>query len=240
MSRNRLLVVEDDPSQRLVIQSILETECSLEIVGSIEVAKERILTQTFDFFLLDIMLEDGSGIELAQFIRSLKNHKITPIIFLTSRQDISTKVQGFELGADDYIVKPVDPQELKVRVRSRLKRHKDLAASSESLQVGDLLFDLGTQRISSIATSTQPSVEMNLTPIEFKLLLYLARNQGSPLTREEILQHVWGKTTHVMDRSVDTYVATLRKKLGDRGSYIKSVHGVGYRFQPPEPLKNAA
>lgn len=242
MSRNRLLIVEDEPSQRMVIQSILETEYSLEIVGSFEVAKERILTQAFDLFLLDIMLEDGSGIELARFLRGLKLHKTTPVIFLSSREDVSSKVEGFDVGADDYIVKPVDPKELKARIASKLRRDRAIKEPQEFVQYGDLVFDLQNQRISCHEQgSTSEEPEVTLTPIEFKLLLYLARQQGEALTREQILHHVWGKSTHVMDRSVDTYVATLRRKLGSRSFYIKSVHGIGYRFLAPEvELKSAA
>lgn len=232
MSRNRLLIVEDEPSQRMIIQSILETDYALEIVGSFEVAKERILTQNFDLFLLDIMLEDGSGLDLARFLRGLKQHRTTPIIFLSAKEDVNSKIEGFDVGADDYIVKPVDPKELKVRINSKLRRYQDYKEPNEYVQFGELIFDIQNQRVSCQDHQAEGGVrEFNLTPIEFKLLLLLARQEGNALKREEILAQVWGKQTHVMDRSVDTYVASLRRKLGNKSFYIKSVHGIGYRFQ---------
>ena len=109
---------------------------------------------------------------------------------------------------------------------------------TESFQVGDLVFNLETQRIT--CQSKDLTSEMELTPLEFKLLVYMARNEGLALSRDDILRSVWGKATHVMDRSVDTYVASLRKKLGERGPYIKSVHGVGYRFETPSSANKQA
>lgn len=118
----RILVVENESSQRLVLQSILETEWALEIVGTVELARERLLMSSFDLFVLDIRLPDGNGLKLAQYIRSLKSYKFTPIVFLTNRKEQRTVAPEFQVDGESYVSKPIDPRALRSHINERLEK----------------------------------------------------------------------------------------------------------------------
>lgn len=228
MSLPRVLLVEDERSHQLVIESALGGTYEMIVVSSAQEARRMLREGRFDLLLLDIILADGYGYDVCTFAKGLPQYRHTPVVFLTALADVQHKVHGFELGADDYVVKPCDPVELRARLDSKLKKYKEFE-SRDSFATGDLVFDFEKQMVNVKGDDGQ---DLDLTPLEFRLLTYLARNQSQALTREQILENVWGKTTHVMDRSVDTYIAALRRKLGSRSKYIKSVHGVGYRFVP--------
>ncbi|MCB0420069.1 MAG: response regulator transcription factor [Bdellovibrionales bacterium] len=222
-----LLVVEDEAAHRLIIEKALASHYTLTMASSFNEGLHVIKEGKFDGFLFDIMLGDGNGFDLLAEARKIKALRHKPIIFLTSRTEVSSKVLGFNLGADDYIVKPCNPEELRVRIDSKIKKFKDMAEHPVDIIYGPLLFNFEMQ----VVTDNETGKKLDLTPLEFKLLYFLASHNEEAQTREEILEAVWGNSTNVSDRSVDTYVASLRKKLGEHSKVIKSVHGVGYSYQ---------
>lgn len=233
MDKPRILIVEDEVSHQLLIQKALEGQFEICLASTYAEAKTLIERESFDLFLLDIMLDEHDGFELCAQIKAFEKHKMMPIIFLSSRAEVTSKVLGFTLGADDYIVKPCDPMELRARIVSKLKRNQEMEKQERHLEVGDLLFHVDQQKI-EVKPGAGEESPFELTPLEFKLMYYLARHQDHVLSRNQILDNVWGQSTNVLDRTVDTYIAALRKKLGVRAKYIRSVHGVGYRFSPEE------
>jgi len=235
--RAKLLVVEDEAPHRLLVRRSLETGHDLTFASSVKEALEIITDHSFDLFILDIMLPDGDGFELLKQIRAHDHLKAAPVLFLTAREDISSKLKGFSLGGDDYVTKPCDPLELQARIDAKVRRLQN-GQSSSQIRVAGLIMDTARQAVS--VEQNGKSVKLDLTPLEFRLLLYMARRPDQPLTREEILKEVWGDNTHVLARSVDSYVAALRKKLGERSRFIRSVHGVGYRFSVPATFNKAS
>lgn len=236
MSQKRILFVEDELAHQLIIKKALQGHYEYHVASSYQEALKYLNQHQYDLFLLDVMLGDGLGFDLVYSIRSHETHGGQPIMFLTSRDDISSKVKGFSLGADDYVTKPCDPRELRARIDSKIGKVGDAPVASE-YRIGSLCFSFETQL--AYVNFQEEETELDLTPIEYKLLYFFARHHDEALTREKILDQVWGQNTHVMIRSVDTYVAGVRKKLKSYGIQIKSVHGVGYRIQFAEDLKSA-
>lgn len=227
MSNPRVLVIEDELAHRLVIEKALRDHYELLFAESYGRAKELIHTESYDLVLLDIMLDESDGYQLCADIKNSPGLQQKPIIFLSGRSEVNSKVLGFHLGADDYIVKPCDPLELRARVSSKIRRSHDQQQGPQNFMVADWNFRWDRQTL-EFSGEAQP---VELTPLEFKLLFYLARHQEQPFSRGQILNEVWGSGTHVLERTVDTFVAAIRKKLGARGKAIRSVHGVGYKFQ---------
>jgi DNA-binding response OmpR family regulator len=226
MKTPKILVVEDYKEHVDLIISSLGEGYNITWVATMADTMRAVDDGNFDLFLLDIMLPDGDGYQICTHLKAQAKTKDTPIIFLSSKKEVTDKVIGFSLGAEDYIVKPCAPLELKARVDSKL-RH---AVRSDTLVLPGLQFNFLTQKVTLRDASGVHEIE--LTPREYKLLTFMAHNTDAVLSREQILKSVWGKSMHVSDRSIDTHVAALRKKLGSCSHYIKSVHGTGYRFVP--------
>ncbi len=154
------------------------------------------------------------------------------VIFLTAKDETSAKVLGLSLGAEDYIVKPFEAQELKARVEVRLKKNLTSKQKAQVLQRGPVEIQIASQRV-SITNPAGQRQSLDLTPLEFKVLLTLASREDRVFSREELLNLAWSDNTHVTDRSIDTHIYSLRKKLGEYSSCIEAVYGQGYRFITP-------
>ena len=228
MSLPKVLLVEDEEAHRLVIKKALQGHCDLIVAKTFQEGATQLETGDYELFILDIMLGDGDGFDLCARIRKMDKYRRTPVIFLTAKAEVSSKVLGFTLGADDYIVKPCDPSELRARLDSKIRWSRELQEGEKILVQGPFSFHIEMQRIDVEKNGQSETLEF--TPLEFKLLYYLASHKDHILSRDQILDAVWGKTTNVLDRSVDTYIAALRRKLGPYKDVIKSVHGVGYKF----------
>jgi two-component system, OmpR family, phosphate regulon response regulator PhoB len=174
--------------------------------------------------LLDLMLPDMPGTEVFRRLRREPATLKTPIVMVTARGDEIDRVVGFELGADDYIVKPFSTRELVLRVRAILRRTQLKEANPERLDVGPYAIDLDAHRVWSHGT------EVDLTAIEFKLLATLIIRAGRVQSRQKLLEDVWDITATIETRTVDTHVKRLRQKIDDDGRWIQTVRGVGYRF----------
>jgi two-component system alkaline phosphatase synthesis response regulator PhoP len=223
----RILVVEDERLLALGLEDDLKLEgYDVEIQADGESAARRARAQPFDLIILDVMLPRKDGFEVCRELRRAGVH--TPVILLTAKTQESDKVLGLEIGADDYVTKPFSPRELRARVKAMLRRAS--LAGGEAPQVfrfGDAEADFTR---GELRRSGRP-VEM--TPREFKLLSAFIRNRGRVLTRERLLDDVWGQATFVTDRVIDTHVTNLRKKIEPdpaKPAYLVSVRGLGYRF----------
>jgi DNA-binding response OmpR family regulator len=220
----RILVVEDESAIAFGLQLDLKGEgYDVEIASDGESALRRTREENFDLILLDVMLPRKDGFEVCRELR-LGGAK-TPIIMLTAKTQEAEKVMGLELGADDYVTKPFSPRELRARVKAALRR--TVEDESQTYRFGDFEVDFGR---GELRRSAKP---VELTALEFKLLAAFIRNRGRLLSRNQLLDLVWGHDTFVTDRVVDNHVVALRKKIEPERSqprYLLSVRGMGYRF----------
>ncbi len=223
-----ILIVEDSEEHRLQIERALSGLYQLNWATSMEEAFAKLSARPYDLYLLDVVLPDGDGYQLCQWLRTHLEHKNKPIIFLSSRSEVGDRIHGLRLGAEDYICKPFDPEELKARIEVKFRHFQD----STSLRFGAMQIDLLAQKV--LMNRGHQSEELSLTPREYRILALLARNPNITLTRDQIMKEVWGEGVHITDRSVDTHIASLRKKLGELSHYIRSIHGKGYMMSAPD------
>ena len=171
------------------------------------------------------MLPDGSGLDLCRELKQDKSLSSMPVIILTAKDDEVDKVVGFELGADDYVTKPFSVRELILRVKAVLKRGERKSDNIEvQRQFGELKIDVDSHEV------FVNDEQVNLTALEFKLLRQLVDRRGRVQSRDQLLSDVWGYSSDVTTRTVDTHIKRLREKLGDMGKYVQTIRGVGYKF----------
>ena len=227
---NKVLVIEDEPDIRKTLEYNLSREGYIvEGCGSIEEAKALLENPNFSIILLDLMLPDGSGLDLCKQIKSNPETNEIPILILTAKDDEVDKVVGFELGADDYVTKPFSVRELILRVKAILKRNTK--TSNPSNQTHEINRNFGSLKMN--VESHEVSIndeEIILTALEFKLLRQLVERRGRVQTRDQLLEDVWGYSSNITTRTVDTHIKRLREKLCSMGKYIQTIRGVGYKF----------
>jgi two-component system response regulator ResD len=235
MNKVKILVIDDEVNMRNLL-SIFLTKDGLEVTESKNgpEALDILAKKSFDLIILDVMMPYMDGWEVCQKIRENLN---TPILMLTARSETKDKIQGLNLGADDYLVKPFDQEELIARVFALLRRTSTEQTTTKESAVqsyGDIKID---------KEGRQVQVEdqfVDLTPKEFELLVILATNQGRALSREILLENVWGHDFYGDNRTVDTHVKNIREKLRQAGLSavpIQTVWGVGYKFVVMEEQK---
>jgi two-component system phosphate regulon response regulator PhoB len=219
----RVLIVDDDPDiQGLVSYNLSQAGFRVTNAATGSAALESVREQPPDLIILDIMLPDLDGLEVCRTLRTRASSRRIPIIMLTARTEESDRVVGFELGADDYVMKPFSPRELVLRVKSIFRRVGE--DRTDVLRIGKLqLFPQRRQVLSGSRTIT-------LTAKEFELLHELMRARGNVLSREVLMDKVWGYHSQATSRTLDTHVRRLREKLGDEAIYLETVHKVGYRM----------
>ena len=219
----RVLIVDDDPDiQRLVSYNLSQAGFHVTTASSGRTALETVQQHPPDLIILDIMMPDIDGMEVCRTLRQRENSRRIPIIMLTARADEIDRVVGFELGADDYVMKPFSPRELVLRVKSIFRRVGE--QKTETLCVGKI--QLLPQRRQVIIDKQ----EVVLTAKEFDLLHELMQARGNVLTREFLMDKVWGYHGDATSRTLDTHVRRLREKLGDEGDMVETVRSVGYRI----------
>ena len=222
----KILIIEDEPDIRKNLEYNLSREgYSVLTAASIGEAEQLIYSNNLSLILLDLMLPDGSGLDLCKKMKSDPDMQNLPIIILTAKDDEVDKVVGFELGADDYVTKPFSVRELILRIKAVLKRgesKKDIVEIDR--QFGDLKIDIDSHEV------FVDGELVNLTALEFKLLIQLVDRRGRVQSREQLLADVWGYSAEVTTRTVDTHIKRLREKLGTMGKYVQTIRGVGYKF----------
>jgi len=223
--KQRILVVDDEPDLlELVRVNLAQAGFEVETAATGRKALDCVRRSAPDLVVLDLMLPDLPGTDVCRELRSDPEFARLPIIMLTARADEVDRVVGFELGADDYVTKPFSPRELTLRVRAILRRRSAHVDEVEPFQHGGLRVDSERHRC------FVENVEVELTAKEFELLKHLLRRPGRVLTRDQLLDGVWGHDVTVTTRTIDTHVKRLREKLGSAGAMIETVRGIGYRF----------
>jgi len=223
MEKSKILYAEDDKTIAFLIQDSLESYYDINCYSDGRSALDAFNTQSFDICLLDIMMPELNGFELAQQIRD-KNSEI-PIIFISAKALKEDRIKGLKLGADDYLVKPFSIEELILKIEVFLKRTKRTDASPLKYKVGRYDFDPKNYTLQDAENS------ITLTQRESELLLYFIRNKNMVLKRQDILKAIWGDDDYFMGRSLDVFISRLRKVLADEQNIlIENLHGIGFRF----------
>ncbi|HSG81841.1 MAG TPA: response regulator transcription factor [Gemmatimonadota bacterium] len=225
----QILVVEDEPDiAALVAYQLTHAGYRVRTASTGREALMAIDAEPPDLVVLDLMLPEVGGTEVLRTIRGRKQTQATPVILLTARAEEKDRLQGFELGADDYIAKPFSPRELVARVRAVLRRARqveDGASRGRVLRAGSLVVEVEAHRV------TVDGNDVNLTPKEFGLLRCLMERRGRIQSRQDLLEVVWETTADIETRTVDMHVGRLRTKLGAAGEQIETVRSFGYRFR---------
>jgi two-component system, OmpR family, alkaline phosphatase synthesis response regulator PhoP len=227
VSSTRLLLVEDEPGLLLALSDRLTAEgYSVETATDGLAAIARATGEPFDVIVLDVMLPGCDGFEVAKTVR--QQGILTPILMLTARTQVVDRVVGLKLGADDYLTKPFETIELLARLEALLRRApKESGVSLERYQFGDITVDVRKAEV------MQDGAAIELSAKEFQLLRYFIEHRGATISRDELLQEVWGYSSMPSTRTVDVHVAWLRQKLEPNArvpQYILTVHGLGYKF----------
>jgi two-component system phosphate regulon response regulator PhoB len=230
----RVLVIDDEPDLRqLITLNLRDAGFEVDSVGSGQAGLALAAKIKPAIIVLDLMLPDVPGTEVCKRVRADAALTDSAVLMLTARGDESDRVHGFEVGADDYVVKPFSVRELVMRVRALARRTADrraaraAAASDELHEWRGLSLDPVRHRV------TLDGAELPLRPLEFKLLQVLLENPGRVLSRSQLLEEVWGMSGDAASRTVDTHVRRLRERLGPYGDAIETVHGFGYRLREP-------
>ena len=227
----RILVVDDDHKiVRLLRASLEQAGYCVFVAYNGETALHTLRRERPDLVVLDLMLPDRDGWDVTRVMRGDPILAHTPIIMLTARVEHHDRIVGLELGADDYVTKPFHPGELLARIRAVLRRAQPGPASSRTIQVGEVLIDVQAHRVEVRRRAVR------LTPTEFGLLQALAEHRGHALTRLEMIENGLGYSYKGIERTVDSHIRNLRRKLAGAGApadLIETVFGVGYRLAPP-------
>ena len=226
----KILIVEDEPDVAELLAHHLRKEgFAVAIVGTGRAAFAAVKNESPALIVLDLMLPEISGLDLCRMIKSNPETENVPILMLSARIEEIDRVLGFELGADDYVVKPFSPRELVLRIRAILRR---LSQDREQvlLRVGELVLDRSRHEVRAA------NRVIDCTATEFKLLAILMEREGRVQERDRLLSDVWGYDSIIDTRTVDTHMRRLRDKLGPHGSYIETIRGFGYRLALQKPV----
>lgn len=220
---HRVLVVDDEePILELLKYNLEKSGYDVKTASdgfrAVEIAKKF----TPDLVLLDIMMPKMDGVETCRQLREIPDLQNTFIVFLTARSEEYSEVAAFDVGADDYITKPIKPRALMSRINALFRRDSKKNAPSSTITTGDLIIDRTSYTIKI------NNREINLPKKEFELLFFLAQNPNKVFSREDLLQNIWGSDVYVLARTVDVHIRKVREKIGD--DYITTVKGVGYKF----------
>jgi two-component system phosphate regulon response regulator PhoB len=221
----RILVIEDEPDiQQILDYNLREKGHKVFIAGKGEEGLRIAREKRPDLVLLDLMLPDIPGTEICKTLKTDPVTRHAQVVMLTAKGEEIDRVVGFELGADDYVVKPFSVRELLLRIQAILRRSQGEQEADQGFRFGSLRVDREAHRVWA------NEAEIELTALEFKLLVTLYDRKNRVQTRAALLSDVWGIDADITTRTVDTHVKRLREKLGEAGTYIETVRGVGYRF----------
>ncbi|MBE5797157.1 MAG: response regulator transcription factor [Clostridiales bacterium] len=216
-----ILIVDDEANIRSMIRKYASYEGyqADEAADGLE-AVEKCRKHDYDLVIMDVMMPQLDGFSACREIRSFSD---VPMLMLSARGEEYDRIHGFELGVDDYVVKPFSPRELMMRIAAIIKRSS--GQERDSVAIGDMVVDFTARRV-TIGEQT-----LSLSPKEYELLFYMVRNRGIALTRERLISEVWGYDFYGDDRTLDTHIKLLRKSLGAYADRITTLRGVGYRFE---------
>ena len=222
---HKLFIVEDEPDLRDTLKYNFENEgFKVKAFSNGESFLDVLQKNKPNLVILDLMLPGVSGLDVCRELRSNDNYAGIAVVMLTAKSEEVDRIVGFELGADDYVTKPFSVRELILRVKVLLKKRTDNSANEQILKYGPISMNLEAHDVSVYEQS------IILTALEFKLLKHLLKRKGRVQTRDQLLGDVWGYSSEVTTRTVDTHIKRLREKLGKPGELIQTIRGVGYRF----------
>lgn len=223
MEKIKILVVDDESRMRKLLRDFLEREGYqiLEAADGVEAMDLFYADKNIDLIILDVMMPRMDG---WQVCREVREHSKVPIMMLTARAEEQNELKGFELGVDEYVAKPFSPKILVARVGALLKRVKNVTEET-TVNAGGIIINQAAHMVTIDGQAIDLSVK------EFELLTYFVENQRIALSREKILNHVWNYDYFGDARTIDTHVKKLRSKLGEKGNYIKTIWGMGYKFE---------
>lgn len=229
----KLLVVDDEKEIRNLIVKYIEfegneAECAENGMQAVEMCR----SSRYDLIIMDIMMPELDGFSAVTMIRRFSD---TPVIMLSARGEEYDRIHGFEIGVDDYVVKPFSPRELMLRINAVLSRSAAKVPSAseipEPVSDHEIYSYKGLSIDFTARTVSIDDTRLELSPKEYDLLFYLVKNRDIALTRDKLLSDIWGYDFYGVDRTLDTHIKLLRKKLGDYASCIVTLRGVGYRFE---------
>ena len=216
----RILIVDDESNIRSLIRKYAVYEgYQVDEAADGATAVDKCRLNSYDLVIMDVMMPELDGFSACREIRRFSQ---VPMLMLSARGEEYDRIHGFELGVDDYVVKPFSPRELMMRVGAIIKRS---GGAGECVVIDDMRVDYTARRV------TIAGEELSLSPKEYELLFFMVRNRGIALTRERLINEVWGYDFYGDDRTLDTHIKLLRKSLGDYASRITTLRGVGYRFE---------
>ena len=222
---HKLFIVEDEPDLRDTLKYNFENEgFKVKAFSNGESFLDVLQKNKPNLVILDLMLPGVSGLDVCRELRSNDNYAGIGVVMLTAKSEEVDRIVGFELGADDYVTKPFSVRELILRVKVLLKKSTENSANEQILEYGPISMNLEAHDVSVNGQS------IILTALEFKLLKHLLKRKGRVQTRDQLLGDVWGYSSEVTTRTVDTHIKRLREKLGKPGELIQTIRGVGYRF----------
>jgi len=222
----KVIIIEDERDLAELVAFNLEKEGWQTVVAlDGKSGLERVTAELPDLVILDLMLPELSGIEVCRHLRKQEKTAAIPVIMVTAKGEEIDRVVGFEVGADDYLVKPFSTRELLLRVKAILRRANPPGQEEKLLSRGVLTIDTDRHRV------TVKGEEINLTSTEFKLLQVMAERIGRMQSRDQLLRDVWGYSSNADTRTVDTHITRLRNKLGDAGDMIRTIRGYGYKME---------
>lgn len=231
---NRILVVEDSHEVQVLLRCALAASYFVDFADSKRQAMQFVEQRRYDLVLLDLILPDGDGIDICEALRKSKLNSQIPVMILTVRDALTDKIRAFAAGSDDYLVKPLDLLEIRARVEAKFRRMSmERRQDSDIYILGDLKFDKTFLRASLIEENGKEA-DLMLTPIEFKILYYLAKNQNQIRSRFDLLNSVWSDNVTVIQENIYTHISSIRKKLNSRRHYIQCLPRIGYKFSVSE------
>ena len=222
----KILVVDDEKMIRELIKRYANFE-GHEVVEACDgmEAVERCRKESYDVIIMDVMMPELDGFSACSEIRKFSD---TPVIMLSARGEEYDRIHGFEIGVDDYVIKPFSPKELMMRIQAIMKRHesqKGPGSNKDVVRFDGLVVDFDARQVSIDGRN------IDMTPKEYELFFYMVKNRGIALSRESLISNVWGYDYYGDDRTLDTHIKLLRKSLGEYANRIVTLRGVGYRFE---------
>lgn len=226
MGLKKILYIEDTQECQLILQNILK-DYQVIICNSLKEAETTLKTGPFEAIILDIELPDGDGLRFLAEIPEVQK-KQTAIFIISSKTALANKAMAFTYGADDFIGKPFDPIELKLRVDAKIRKIQEQAHQSENFTIEDLMVNVAEQRL--YHETAGKTTHINFTSLEFRIFTFLSKNKNKVISRDEIINHIWGGRVYITDRTVDAHIAHIRKKIQSSRVKIETVFGTGYKL----------
>ncbi len=232
---SKILVIDDAPDVHFILREAFLPDHQVISAMTISEAAGFIRNDKFDLVILDVKLPDGDGFKFCASLQLNGATKATPVFFLIGKSELTDKSMGFSLGAEDYIVKPFDATEVRLRCEARLRKIAGQRTQKSIINCGNIRIESTSQKVYLVVDNQETM--LNFTPNGFKLLNYFLSHLDQVFSRDQLITAVWGKNIHIVDRTVDTHIAAIRTQLKQSGIKIHSVHGVGYRVSVDDTAK---